>query len=108
MNHPDAVYWGSEGQQAPGCGALARTCKRLLTLARKKGYGRAIDWPRADHIRRAAVALGESYSRDLYTMAPAALRAALRNEDSLLELLQPHKPGKPATPARAAAIEMHA
>jgi hypothetical protein len=75
----------------------------------QEGLLQAIDWPRAEHIRCAAVALGETYGRDLYVMATAALRAALRNEDDLLELLQPHKPVEPAKAAQPAQlVEIHA
>lgn len=66
------------------------------------GYGRPIDWPRAEHIRRAAQAVGETYgSRDTYKIATAALRAALRHEDDVLELLKPEKAAVKTAPVPA-------
>jgi hypothetical protein len=56
------------------------------------GYSKPINWPREDHIRRAAQAVGETYgSRDTYKIATAALKAALRHEGDVVELLQPAK-----------------
>ena len=50
--------------------------------------GKPVYWP-GDAIRRAASAIREVYSTDLYVMARRALEAAVRNEDDLLELLPP-------------------
>jgi hypothetical protein len=51
-------------------------------------------WPQSA-IKRAADAMRESGSRDLYVLARVALEAAIRCEADLLELLSPHAPMSP-------------
>jgi hypothetical protein len=95
INHPDSAFWLWKRSSGSKRRAVA---VEPASEIRKATYGKAINWPREEHIRRAAMALGETYSRDLYAMASAALKAALRNEDDVLELL---KPAAAATPAPA-------
>jgi hypothetical protein len=63
--------------------------------ATAKGNGHAIHW-NGDAIKRAAIAIRESYSTDFYVMARRALEAAARNEADLLKLLPPDPEVKPA------------
>ena len=66
--------------------------------------GRSVHW-HGDHIRRAGLALRESYSTDIFVMARKALEAAIRSEGDLLVLLDP--PAR-STPQRARAVDMSA
>jgi hypothetical protein len=62
----------------------------------------------AEHIKRAADALRECRSGDLYTMATAALRAAIRNRDDATDLLEdqttPTPPARPRATKQAEVI----
>jgi hypothetical protein len=64
------------------------------------GQGRPVYWPQ-DAIRRAADAMRESRSNDLYILAKIALHAAIRNRDDLLDL----DPAPSRAPAKPASIE---
>jgi hypothetical protein len=67
----------------------------------KKTYGAAVHWPQ-DFIRRAAMAMRESGSRDLFVLARAALERAIRDDGDVAELLA-STPRRP-TPVAAAAF----
>jgi hypothetical protein len=91
-NHPNTILKHLQGGTVPqkrGPKPQIHHRAELYASGKKGTHGKPIDWPRAEHIRRAAKALGESYGRDLFVMASAALRAALRDEDDVLELLNP-------------------
>jgi hypothetical protein len=98
-NHPGAIFAhmkagtepaprGPKKKQPPH--VVLRPCHP--DSVDSSGYSKPINWPREDHIRRAAQAVGETYgSRDTYKIATAALKAALRHEGDVVELLQPAK-----------------
>jgi hypothetical protein len=65
--------------------------------------GRAIFWD-GNSIRRAAMALRETYGTDFYVMARKALEAAIRDEGDPFALLDDARRRQPPKPASAAAV----
>ena len=82
-NHP-SLFW-----------VWRKTARRSAPAVRstqpRKGYRQAIHWPQ-DFIRRAALAMGDSSSSDLFVLARVAVEAAIRNESDLLDLLPDRQP----------------
>ena len=61
--------------------------------------GKPIYWPQ-DMLRRAAMALRECGSSDIFRLARVALEAAIRSEADLIELLPPDTVAMSALPRR--------
>jgi hypothetical protein len=92
LNHPNAIWshWKRVTQaKAPTPKAIVQRIAETAETARKEG--RAVHWPQAS-LRRAHLAMLDSRSSDLLTLARAALEAAIRDSDDLLLLLDPPKP----------------
>jgi hypothetical protein len=87
------------------------TAEAAETRYSKYSNPRAINFDQ-DMIRRAATALREHWSNDVYKLAAVALSAALRNENDLLALLPPpaqvktKKPQEPRQITAPAALEL--
>jgi hypothetical protein len=86
LSHPGAV-WSHWRHNQPG-GERPQRPQRLYVAAvhGRPQKGRPIFWP-GETIRRAAAALRESSSRDLFILAHVALQAAIRSEDDIVELI---------------------
>jgi hypothetical protein len=82
LNHPGAVWhaWRRAVAEPP----LPR--RAPAKGAQPHGGGKPVFW-NGEAIRRAAIAIRESYSTDTMVMARRALEAAIRSEDDLAELL---------------------
>jgi hypothetical protein len=65
----------------------------------KPVHGKPVHWPQ-DVVRRAAMALRECGSSDIFTAARAVLDAAVRSENDLIELLSPERAATSALPLR--------
>jgi hypothetical protein len=57
-------------------------------------------------MRRAAMALRECGSSDIFTAARALLEAAIRSENDLIELLRPDTAATSALPTRAEVVSV--
>ena len=82
LNHPGACWAHFQASKVKQPAPRAH----VKASRPKKGSSRAIHWPQ-DALRRAAAALRESRSADLFVMARVALEAAIRNEADLLALM---------------------
>jgi hypothetical protein len=80
---------------------MCRACTPGAEACRRGG--RAIFWD-GDSIRRAAMALRETYGTDFYAMARKALEAAIRDEGHLLALLDSALHRQPPKASTAAAV----
>jgi hypothetical protein len=103
LNHPDSVWWHWQ---------------RSLKAGEPRAPQRRIDRPRAqvgrshtgcrpvnfsqDAIRRAALAMRENFTNDIFVLARIALEAAIRNESDLVELL----PAAPPISAKKTAPQL--
>lgn len=97
-NHPNSViaHWRRKTRpRRPGP-------KRSAIKPHPRAEFRPIFWNQ-DFIRRAADAMREANSADLFRLARAALEAAIRNEADLFALLDEAKPQAAATPAKKSA-----
>jgi hypothetical protein len=99
LNHPNAIWshWCRRKQEAE---RAAPTCKNFVkaTMPSHKD-GKAVYWPQ-DVLRRAAMALRECSSSDIFTAARAVLEAAIRSESDLIRLLSPDTAAMSASPRR--------
>jgi hypothetical protein len=89
LNHPGAIW--THFRRSIAEPAMPR--RQAVAGARDggKGGGRPIYW-NGEAIRRAAMAIRETYSTDFFTMARRALEAAIRSEDDLAALLAERPP----------------
>jgi hypothetical protein len=94
LNHPGAVW--THWKQSSAEPALPRR-QAVARASRGNGNGGRPVYFSQDQIRRAVLAIGESFSRDIFTLARLALEAAIRSEDDVDELL-----GAPRVYARKA------
>ena len=97
LNHPGAIW--SHWKRA--------TKPRRQVTHYNKAKGGKIYWPQ-DALRRAADAMRESRSNDLFVLSRVALEAAIRDEVDLVALLEPKpttvKPAKPMPAAMSLAL----
>ena len=77
-------------------------CEKGHSVPPKIGCGRAIFWPQ-DVVRRCAMAMKESGSRDWYHLARVGLEAAMANDMELIALLETPMPARRA--ARGTAFD---
>jgi hypothetical protein len=97
LNHPNVIW--QHWRRATKVKTSVPTRRHVVKGAKAKGNGHAIHW-NADAIRRAANAIRQVYSNDLFVMARRALEAAVRNEADLIELLPPDTVAMSALPRR--------
>jgi hypothetical protein len=92
LNHPGAIWAHWKRSTVSGETVSERTGRDgKSTKPHKGGYSRAIHWP-SETLRRAASAICEARSNDCIVLAKAALAAAIRSENDLIELLEPKPP----------------
>ena len=87
-NHPHTIiaHWrANSSPQKAGPKPEKRPYNGGASHTRTHAMGRPVQWPQ-DVIRRAATALREAKSNDLFVVARAALDAAIRGEGDLAEL----------------------
>jgi hypothetical protein len=104
LNHPNAV-WSHWRRAKTDAERSAPTVRRDVVkngTARHKD-GKPIYWPQ-DAIRRAAVALRECSSSDIFGLARTALEAAIRSENDLIELLSLSTGAVSALPRKAEVV----
>jgi len=107
LNHPNAV-WSHWRRRTMIAERAAPVGKHHVQAARPKGYGKPIHWPQST-LRRAAMALRECRSGDIFVLARAVLEAAIRSEDDLIELLNEVKPAsRGKAPLAAVAVHVQA
>jgi hypothetical protein len=86
LNHPNTIWARWRRASKAEIGAPTRQYVRGAKSSHRPGkpvyFGQ-------DAIRRAAVALRECSSNDIFRLARVALEAAIRSEADLIELLQP-------------------
>jgi hypothetical protein len=102
LSHPQAI-WGNWRK------SLGESPRHPVRGAVPQATGRAIHWPQ-DVIRRAAVAMRECRSPDVYVLARVALEAAIRTDSELMLLFAtPRSDKRAAAPATdRAALPAHA
>jgi hypothetical protein len=95
MNHPNAVWhtWRRTTKAEPP--------KRQHVVKGSKTYIRPIHWS-GEAIRRAASAMRENWCADTFVLASVALKAAVRNEADVFELMS-GEPGIEPAPCRSIA-----
>jgi hypothetical protein len=105
LNHPNAIWahW-SRTRKKEVCNMTTTPHRAGRPMRRTTGTGgfRPIGFPQ-DAIRRAALAMRESWSNDTMALARIALAAAFRNELDILELLPDAQP-KPASRSNGASL----
>lgn len=84
INHVDSAFWGWKQAASP-----RKPRHAGVKPQRVVGRGYAPVYWNGDAIRRAADAMRECRSNDLFRLARVAVEAAIRNEGDLLELLTP-------------------
>jgi hypothetical protein len=96
--HPNSVWshFRRRKQEAERAAPAVRHLVKGAMPSHK--HGRPIFWPQ-DAVRRAHMAMLDSRSHDLLTLARLALEAAIRSENDLIELLSPD-PATSALPRR--------
>ncbi|MGB6400465.1 MAG: hypothetical protein WBF73_32990, partial [Bradyrhizobium sp.] len=95
-NHPSLWHVFRRATKAE-TGTSTRQCVRGARSSHK--HGKPVYWPQ-DMLRRAAMALRECGSSDIFRLARVALEAAIRNEADLIELLPPDAVAMSALPRR--------
>jgi hypothetical protein len=102
--HPDSIWMhfqrDAKGHTAKSPAQRASVQRNRSGKAFSGGYFPAVRFS-GDMIRRAAVAMRESWCNDTFKMAAIALQAAIRNQQDLLELLPPDPPAKSSPPRRS-------
>lgn len=100
LNHPGAVWthWRRQKTDSDRSAPVARNFVKGAMPSHKNG--RPIHWPQ-DVLRRAATALRECRSNDIFVFARAVLEAAIRGEANLVELLRRDAAVMSALPRRA-------
>ena len=86
LNHPNAIWARWRRASKAEIGAPTR---QYVGGAKLHKNGRPVYWPQ-DMLRRAAMALRECGSSDIFRLARVALEAAIRSEGDLIELLPPN------------------
>jgi hypothetical protein len=99
LNHPNAVWFGWRKSLRPAEAPSPR--QHVVKGVKTHREDKPIYWPQ-DAIRRAATAMRESMSSDLFVLARVGLEAAIRDEHDLLELL----PAPKRPPVRSTSVEM--
>jgi hypothetical protein len=96
-NHPGAVW----AHWRRSLKTEIATPKRQPVQGAQSSHrpGKAVFWPQ-DMLRRAAMALRECSSNDIFRLARVALEAAIRTESDLIELLPPDAVAMSALPRR--------
>ena len=101
LNHPNAIWWHwrrreqDSSRSAPAVRHLVVKAKAMPSHP----CGRPIHWPQ-DALRRAAMAIRECGSNDIFVLARAVLEAAIPSEDVLMELLSREPAAMSALPPR--------
>jgi hypothetical protein len=98
LNHPNAVFshWRRHKTDDDRGAPKARNVVKAATSHK---HGKPIYWPQ-DVVRRAALALRECSSNDIFRLARVALEAAIRSESDLIEMLRPDASAMSALPPR--------
>jgi hypothetical protein len=102
-NHPNAVWshWRRRQQDSSRSAPALRNFVKAAMPSHKNG--KPVHWPQ--HVmRRAAMALKECGSGDIFIAARAVLEAAVRSENDLIELLSPDTAAMSALPRRTDVI----
>lgn len=86
LNHPGAVWhaWRRRETEAERSAPTIRNVVKRSMPSHKDG--RPVHWPQ-DVVRRAAMALRECQSNDIFVLARAALESAIPTEDVLVEMI---------------------
>jgi hypothetical protein len=101
QNHPEVCLKHWRRAMKP-----AEAPRRRVTATKKNGGLRPVSWPQ-DAIRRAAAALRECRSSDLFVVARRVLEAAVPSRADLIALLD-DEPTRPAAKAKVAPESAHA
>ena len=96
LNHPNTIWARWRRASKAEIGAPTRQYVRGAKLHKN---GKPVYWPQ-DMLRRAATALRECGSSDIFRLARVALEAEIRSESDLVELLNPHTVAMSALPRR--------
>ncbi|MBR1298553.1 hypothetical protein [Bradyrhizobium sp. AUGA SZCCT0042] len=91
FNHPDSIWYHFRRKTSAAPAPRRSTDPKMQRIASKAAAGRPVSFDQ-DMIRRAAIAIGENWTRDTFRLAVVALRAAFRNEADVLALLRAPPP----------------
>jgi hypothetical protein len=100
LNHVGAIWahWRRRKQDSSRSAPAVRNFVNAAMPSHK--HGKPVYFSQ-EALRRAATALRECRSNDIYTAARPVLEAAIRSENDLIELLSPDTAAMSALPRRA-------